>query len=353
MQERMGRRVVGAPTVASMTEPLQPFTLKPVLSARPWGGRRLEKYGKELPAGALIGESWEVADLPDDVVPYIDDPRSRVASGPFAGRSLGDLIAERSDDLLGPIPPTADGRFPLLVKLLDAREHLSVQVHPHAGYVSAHPEARLKAECWYVMEAELGAVMFHGFKPGLSQQQITSKMGTPEIVSTLRAIRPAVGSFHNVPPGLVHSLGAGLLVAEVQTPSDTTFRLYDWAIEYKREPREIHVAQGAASILLDPGGADSLPPADGRGVRSLTANDHYWIREHRTHTILELADLPGPRVMMVMRGGLTIGDLLLGEGGTAIIPACALDTDRAARRPSTILEIGLVGPPRNPRSSTG
>ena len=142
---------------------------------------------------------------------------------------------------------------------------------------------------------------------------------------------------------LVHSLGAGLLVAEIQTPSDTTFRLYDWAVEYRREPRTLHSEEGAASLLLDPSHADSLPPASGRGVRLLTSNDHYWIREHRTHTELELSDRPGPRVVIVVRGGLTAGDLVLGQGGTAIIPACAVDTAVAARRPSTILEVGLVG----------
>lgn len=326
-----------------MSNVLDPFTMQPVLSVRPWGGRRLESYGKTLPEGALVGESWEVADLPDGVVPYIDDPRSRITTGPMAGRSLSDVIESHPEDLLGPISPTKEGRFPLLVKLLDAREHLSVQVHPHDGYVAEHPEARLKAESWYVMEADLGAAMFHGFKPGLTHRQVEAKIGSPDVVATLRAIRPAPGSFHNVPPGLVHSLGAGLMVAEIQTPSDTTFRLYDWAVEYGREPRPLHATEGAASILLDPAGADSLPPADGRGVRSLISNDHYWIREHRTHTTIELSGLPGPRVMMVIRGDLTVGDLMLSQGGTAIIPAGALDTQVAARRPSTILEIGLAG----------
>lgn len=326
-----------------MTEPLHPFTLTPVLSARPWGGRRLEEYGKTLPDGVLIGESWEVADLPDHVAPYIDDPRSRVSSGPLVGLSLSEVIEGYGDELLGPIPPTAEGRFPLLVKLLDAREHLSVQVHPHEGYVADHADARLKVESWYVMEARLGAAMFHGFKPGLSHRQIASKIGTRDVVSTLRAIRPLPGSFHNVPPGLVHSLGAGLMVAEIQTPSDTTFRLYDWAVEYGREPRQLHAEEGAASILLDPVDAGSLPPAPGRGVRLLTSNSHFWIREHRTHAGIELSELPGPRVMMVIRGDLSVGDLTLTQGGTAIIPACAVGTPVAARRPSTILEIGLAG----------
>ncbi len=101
-----------------MSEKLRPFTMTPVLSPRPWGGRRLEEYGKELPEGVLIGESWEVADLADDVAPYIDDPRSRVSSGPFTGRSLTDLIASNRAELLGPISPTDEGCLPLVDNLL-------------------------------------------------------------------------------------------------------------------------------------------------------------------------------------------------------------------------------------------
>ena len=324
-----------------MTEKLRPFAMTPVLSPRPWGGRRLEQYGKQLPDDVLIGESWEVADLGDDVVPYIDDPRSRVSSGPFTGQSLADLIASNRAGLLGPIAPTDEGRFPLLVKLLDAREHLSVQVHPHQHYVAEHPEARLKTESWYVVEAEPEAAMFYGFKAGLSRQDVEPVIGTPDIVPTLHTIHPEPGSFHNVPAGLVHSLGAGLMVAEIQTPSDTTYRLYDWAVEYGREPRPLHAEQGAASILLNPAYAYTLSPAPGRGVRELISNRHYWIREHRTNAVVTLARKPGPRVMMVIRGLLEVDFVRLRQGGTAIIPADALDSPVTARGPSTILEIGL------------
>ncbi len=326
-----------------MTETLRPFTMTPVLSPRPWGGRRLEEYGKELPEGVLVGESWEVADLPDHVAPTIEDPRSRVSSGPFAGQCLADLIASNGDELLGPIAPTDEGRFPLLVKLLDAREHLSVQVHPHQHYVAEHPEARLKTESWYVVEAEPDAAMFYGFEEGLSRNEVVSAIGTPHIVPALHTMYPEPGSFHNVPAGLVHSLGAGLMVAEIQTPSDTTYRLYDWAVEYGREPRPLHAEQGAASILLNPAFAYSLPPAPGRGARELISNRHYWIREHRTNDTIVLAKRRGPRIMMVIRGSLEVEDLSLRQGGTAIIPAAALGSPVTARGPSTVLEIGLQG----------
>ncbi|MGF1666039.1 MAG: type I phosphomannose isomerase catalytic subunit [Acidimicrobiia bacterium] len=317
---------------------LQPFKLDPVLVERPWGGRRLASYGRALAEGVWIGESWEVADLPDEVAPTVDDPRSRVATGPHAGAALSDLIA-KGDDLLGPVPPTTDGRFPLLVKLLDAREDLSVQVHPHAEYVKAHPEARLKTESWYVMDAEPGAKLYLDVIDGVDAAAVADSLGSQAVVPLLEG-RPAVpGSFHHVPAGLIHALGAGVMVAEVQTPSDTTFRIYDWAVEYGRSPRQLHPVESIESIRLHPSSAFDVAPATSRGVRLLCANDHYWIREHRTEGRIHMGGAPGPRVLLVMTGSLGLGDLALEAGGTAIVPACALPAEASAT--GVVLEVGL------------
>ncbi len=317
---------------------LRPFKLDPVLVERPWGGRRLAGYGKTLAEGVWIGESWEVADLPDEVAPAVADPRSRVAAGPHAGAALSDLIAS-SDDLLGPVQPTADGRFPLLVKLLDAREDLSVQVHPHADYVRAHPQARLKTESWYVMDTEAGAGLYLDVIDGVDASAVADSLGSQAVVPLLDR-RPGVpGSFHHVPAGLIHALGAGVMVAEVQTPSDTTFRIYDWAVEYGRAPRQLHPVESMESIRLHPSDAFSVAPATSRGVRLLCANDHYWIREHRTEGRIHLDGAPGPRVLLVMTGSLGIGDLAIEAGETAIVPACALPTEASAT--GVVLEVGL------------
>ncbi len=305
-----------------MTTELAPFRLDPVLVERPWGGTRLTAYGKTLPEGVNIGESWELCDLPQEVVPHVDDPSSGVLDGPYAGAKLRTVVAERTEDLLGPVVPTREGRFPLLFKLLDAREHLSVQVHPHEDYVAQHPEARLKTESWYIVDADPGAVLYLDTVAGTTMADVESVMGTPGIVSLLGE-QPAVpGAFHHVPAGRIHALGAGTFVAEVQTPSDTTYRIYDWAVEYGRAPRQLHAAESMASIILDQPSAFSLDTTETPGVRDLVATDYYWMREHRVDGgTSAVARTPGPVVLNVTRGVVRLGDLELVKGTTAIVPA--------------------------------
>jgi len=306
---------------SGMTE-LAPFRLDPVLVERPWGGRRLAVYGKRLPTDVHIGESWELCDLPQEVVPHVDDPSSAVLDGPYAGAKLRTVVAEQTEALLGPVLPTAEGRFPLLFKLLDAREHLSVQVHPHEAYVAAHQGARLKTESWYIVDADPGAMLYLDVVEGTTMEDIAAVMGTPGIVPLL-GVRPAVpGAFHHVPAGRIHALGAGALVAEVQTPSDTTYRIYDWSAEYGRAPRRLHAEESLASIILEQGAAFSLDASDVEGVRELVTTDYYWMREHRVHAgTSELARTAGPVVLNVTRGSIRLDHLDLATGTTAIVPA--------------------------------
>jgi mannose-6-phosphate isomerase len=320
---------------------LAPFRLQPILVERPWGGRRLREYGKDLPQGAVIGESWELCDLPQEVAPHVDDPSSMVLDGPYAGARLRTVVAERTEALMGPVPPTDEGRFPLLFKLLDAREHLSVQVHPHRDYVAAHPGARLKTESWYVIDADPGAELYLDAVEGATRAQVEAVMGTSAIVPLL-ARRPAVlGAFHHVPAGLIHALGAGSLVAEVQTPSDTTFRIYDWAQEYGRAPRTLHPTESMGSLILRPEAAYSLEAAPAPGVRELIAGHHYWMREHHVPSgESDLAARPGPIIINVVRGSIELGDLELRQGATAVVPASA-GVASFAGEGAVVLEMGL------------
>lgn len=319
---------------------LSPFRLQPVLVERPWGGHRLAEYGKAIPPGASIGESWELCDLPQEVAPHVDDPSSTILDGPYAGARLRTMVAEQARALLGPVPPTAEGRFPLLFKLLDAREHLSVQVHPHEAYVAEHPGARLKTESWYIVDARPGASLYLDVAEGVGRDDVAAVLGSPGIVPLL-GIRPAVpGAFHHVPAGLIHALGAGTLVAEVQTPSDTTYRIYDWAAEYGRAPRQLHATESMGSIVLDPPAAFSLDPFETAGVRDLVTTEHYWMREHRVdHGSSELA-ANGPVVLNVVSGTVVLGGLELEPGTTAVVPA-ASEVRLLEGAEAVVLEMGF------------
>lgn len=233
-----------------MATPAYPLILEPILKAKVWGGRRLAQYGKHLPAEGNIGESWEVADLASTSASGGggESAHSTITNGELAGKTIADAIKLWGTDLLGDAKLSDDGGFPLLVKYLDAREHLSIQVHPSPDYAKAHPEAHLKTESWFVLDAQPDAdgnppVIYKGFKDGVTADDLKAAIehGTvPEIMRTEHAVP---GHCHTLPSGTVHALGAGVLVAEIQTPSDTTFRVYDWAKEYGREGRELHVDQ--------------------------------------------------------------------------------------------------------------
>ena len=236
-----------------------------------WGGRRMECLGKQLPPGVDIGESWELSDLGATSASGAGGgaARSVIENGDMADRTLHDAILAWGSGLLGKAPPTGSGSFPLLVKFLDARENLSVQVHPSPGYAKATRGANLKTECWFILDAAPGAVIYKGVKPGVTAQMFerhvreslqesaavhgfrgteTMPDARPRIVSDLVAVPAIPGECHNLPSGTVHALGAGVLVAEVQTPSDTTFRVYDWG----RVGRELHVDQAMKCIDFGP-----------------------------------------------------------------------------------------------------
>lgn len=230
-----------------------PLCFEPILKEKVWGGRRLNELGKRLPAQGFFGESWEIADLASTSPSGGggEAARSIIANGPLAGRTLNEAIGQWGEQLLGSVSLTPAGDFPLLVKYLDAREHLSVQVHPSPAYARTHPQAHLKTECWFVLEALPGSVIYKGVKAGVSRSDIEAALRSPQghaVVELLDTVPAVAGDCHNLPSGTVHALGAGVLVAEVQTASDTTFRVYDWAREYGRVGRALHIEEALACM---------------------------------------------------------------------------------------------------------
>jgi mannose-6-phosphate isomerase len=222
-----------------------PVVFEPIFKPKPWGGRELARlFAKQLPPYVPIGESWELADLPGN--------ESRVARGPLAGTKLSELIEMWGRGLLGDAE-LLDGRFPLLIKFLDARERLSIQVHPRPRGDALKPEyPGVKHEAWYVIDADPGAALHIGLKPGVGPTEVRAAGSTPALAELHQPRAAEPGRCYYLPSGVPHALGAGIVVAEVQTPSDVTYRLYDWnRLGLDGQPRELHVEQALANIRYD------------------------------------------------------------------------------------------------------
>ena len=322
---------------------LGPFALTPRLVEKPWGARHLGDLGRDLPDGVLVGESWDVADLDASVTP-VPDPVTRVAHGPLAGSTLSELVASHGAELLGRATPTAAGRFPLLVKHLDAGQHLSVQVHPSAAVLPDLPGAHLKTESWIVVRAEEGAELMLGVTAGVSPDDVEAAFGTADLVPMLRRVPARVGDVHHVPAGLLHALGAGVVVAEPQTPSDTTYRLYDWTQEYGRAPRPLHRAEAMRCLRAE----WDVNVASGdvvQGDGPLVDTPNYRIS--RTSRVpagtVRVPARDGARVVVVVEGSLSHPDLPspLGPAGVCMLPA-AWAGGLEATEGTTWLDLDLV-----------
>jgi mannose-6-phosphate isomerase len=199
--------------------PLYPLRFEPIFLPRIWGGRTLgELLGQPLPGSGPIGEAWVVSDQ--------DGQMSRVAEGPLRGRTLRELMEEAGPRLLG---HGNERRFPLLLKFLDARDTLSVQVHPHDRHTHLLPPGqRGKTEAWLVLQADPGSRIYAGLTPGTDAKQLRQALAGRRIVEHLASFAPRVGDCIFLPAGTVHALGGGVVLFEVQQNSDMTFRLYDW-----------------------------------------------------------------------------------------------------------------------------
>ncbi len=230
------------------TEPqLYPLTFDPVFKDYPWGGRNLaERLGRTIPAGT-VAESWEIAAHPNGA--------SIINNGPLRGQTLTDAMAIWGTQLLGSNSQTALelNKFPLLIKLLDANRWLSVQVHPNDEYGLANENEFGKTEMWVVLHAEPGAEIIYGFKAGTTRAAYAEAVRNDAAAAALHRLPVAAGDVIFVPAGAIHALGPGVIVAEIQQNSDTTYRIYDWG-----RPRPIHVEQAMAVLdfdLVEPGTA--------------------------------------------------------------------------------------------------
>ncbi|HSV63433.1 MAG TPA: type I phosphomannose isomerase catalytic subunit [Chthoniobacterales bacterium] len=221
------------------TKTTQPLVFEPIFMERVWGGRHLESlYGKRLPSAALIGESWEIVDRPE--------AQSVVHEGPLRGKTLHQLWCEQRAAIFGKVPESP--RFPILCKLLDAQENLSLQVHPPRA-IAKKLGGESKTELWYVANAAPKARIYAGVKKGTTPDSFLKAVEQGRVEQTLHALEIKAGDAMFLPSGRMHALGAGSVLVEIQENSDTTYRIYDWDRTKKgRAARQMHLAEAMQCI---------------------------------------------------------------------------------------------------------
>jgi mannose-6-phosphate isomerase len=250
-----------------VTTPLYPLTFHPILKERVWGGRKIEElYNKALPPGVPIGESWEISDRPGD--------SSVIANGKLAGCDLHWLMSNYGQELIGS-GLAAGPRFPLLIKILDAQDRLSLQVHPppaKAIELSGEP----KTEMWYIAHAAPGAGLYVGLKRGVTRGEFERRVKDGSVADCFHRISVGSGDAIFLPSGRVHAIGSGLVIFEVQQNSDTTYRVFDWnRMGLDGKPRELHIRESLASIDFEDFEPSLIPahPMGSAGGRRVLVND--------------------------------------------------------------------------------
>ena len=323
------------------------FRSEPLLVSRVWGGRRLEElFGKQLPGPGPFGESWEVADLPEG--------QSLVGSGPMQGKTLGEVSELWGRELVGTQAPEAR-RFPLLVKLLDACRDLSVQVHPGPSDLEALPPgARSKDEAWVVLHSDGGEIIHGLSRDGLSADELRGAAKEGELEGFLERLGVKAGDVVRVSPGTIHAICAGVALLEVQEPSDTTYRIYDYGRPgLDGRPRQLHLEEALQVASLRRSRRVVVSPeALGPGHELLVSAPGYRIERLTTAGPAEWAwavEEGSAQVLQSFQGALSLTgsqgeEVSLAPFQTVVIPAAAKEIRLRTSADAVVVVAGLSAP---------
>jgi mannose-6-phosphate isomerase len=286
-----------------------PLAFQPIFIERMWGGRRLEsEFHKKLPPQKRIGESWEIVDR--------SEAQSVVAGGPLGGRTLQELWTQQRDEIFGDLADTP--RFPLLIKILDAQEKLSLQVHPPEN-VASKLGGEPKSEFWYVAAANPDAEVFVGFREPITPDMFKEKLRHGTVIDYIHKITVQSGDAIFLPAGRVHAIGAGTLLIEIQQNSDTTYRVFDWN---RTDPatgtkRDLHIQQAIQCIDFE----DVRPKLIQSQGELLISNSLFEIRKWNLDDAREAAPLGQFAIVCCLTGNLSCAKTKLAPGDFFLIPA--------------------------------
>jgi mannose-6-phosphate isomerase len=322
---------------------LYPLRFTPIYQYRLWGGRRLATLlTAPLPGDGPIGEAWLLSDR--------DDHASLVANGPLQGRTIEELLAQWPEQLLGKLAGRFR-RFPLLLKYLDARDVLSVQVHPSDRQTDYLPTGETgKTEAWVVLEAGPASQIYAGLKPRTTADDLHRAIANKTVVDRLASFRPTPGDGVFLPARTVHSLG-DLVVFEVQQNSDVTFRLYDWdRVDAKTgQPRPLQVDRAMACIDFERGAIRPVTPVVEAAEPVLRERlfdcEHFRLWRHRARSAFAVGVEGAPRILVCLDGDAKVehgaADYPLGKGDVLLLPAVVGACLCRPRGTVCLLEISL------------
>ncbi len=302
--------------------PAQPLVFEPLFMERVWGGRRLESlFGKKLPAGKKIGESWEIVDRPE--------AQSVVRQGPWKGKTLHELWRDHRVEIFGENVPDAP-RFPIFAKLLDAQEKLSLQVHPGADAIRTLG-GESKTEMWYVVS---GGEIYSGLRRGVDRGQLERAVQDGSAAELVHRLKVKTGDALFLPSGRLHAIGAGNLLVEIQENSDTTFRLFDWnRSATDGAPRQLQIEEALQAIDFN----DFEPEVIRSPNEELVRCPHFvvekWdLREGRHASAGAVFAL-----FVCLDGAVDVNGLRIVPGEFFLVPASAAGSELQPAAPGTSL----------------
>ena len=289
----------------------EPVIFEPLAMERVWGGRRLETlYGKFLPQGVPIGESWEVVDR--------EDAQSVVHNGPYRGTTLHELWTSKREEIFGSAYTNHKApRFPILIKLLDARERLSVQVHPPV-HMSEALGGEPKTEMWYFADAQPGANIYAGLKSGVTREQFETLLREGRVEEALHVIPVESGDSIFIPSGRLHAIGQGNVIVEVQQNSDTTYRVFDWnRTGLDGVPRKLHIEESMVSIDFD----DFEPGVDHIEEGVIAECPYFKVEKVPLSSAIPAVSDGKFALFSVVSGGISVAGMPVAPGNFFLAPA--------------------------------
>jgi mannose-6-phosphate isomerase len=306
-----------------------PIVFEPIFMDRVWGGRRLEtQFGKRLPSHGRIGESWEVVDRAE--------AQSVVHNEPLRGKTLNELWTDYRAEVFGERAPklAESPRFPLLFKLLDAQERLSVQVHPPAE-VAPSLKGEPKTEMWYILENYGDGDIFAGLRAGVTREAFEAALRTGSVQQTVHRIPVEAGDCIFIPSGRIHAIGAGNVIVEVQQNSDTTYRVFDWnRVGLDGKMRQLHVEESLKSIDF----TDFEPSLQAPQGETIVECPYFRVERWELTEPREGAAAGDFAIFTVLSGAVKCGDFEFQPGEFFLLPATMEDRNlRAAAGAAAVL----------------